>query len=303
MKYFIFLILASYVITLCSLNCQAQVTMWGRIDSTTIVNGQECYVFNYGIGNDLIGINYLLEENGYVRLYAEWHYQLGFHLYDNVSSYFIKQNPQVGDFWYGGGVDYPIKFTVIGTEIITVPAGTFLTYKVEARDTSTTNLDKVNYFADSIGEVRSLSYESDFEMVLASYTVQGGGCFPLAIGNEWLNYFLSPISVEDYNNDCPKNFNLWNAYPNPFNPSTKIKYQIPESNFVILKVYDVLGNEVATLVNEEKPAGEYEVEFNGHSDEGQNLSSGVYFYQLRIRGPETSSGQGMIQTKKMVLVK
>jgi len=72
---------------------------------------------------------------------------------------------------------------------------------------------------------------------------------------------------------------------------------------VTLKVYDVLGNEIATLVNEELSSGEYEVEFSGHSDEGQNLPSGVYFYQLRIGGPETSSGQGMIQTKKMILLK
>jgi len=71
---------------------------------------------------------------------------------------------------------------------------------------------------------------------------------------------------------------------------------------VTLKVYDILGNEVATLVNEEKPAGEYEVEFNGHSDEGQNLPagrqglpSGVYFFQLKAGS--------FIQTKKMVLLK
>jgi hypothetical protein len=60
-------------------------------------------------------------------------------------------------------------------------------------------------------------------------------------------------------------------------------------------------------VNEEKPAGNYEVEFNGHSDEsangGQNLTSGVYFYQLRVGGPETSSGQGFVETKKMLMLK
>lgn len=95
-------------------------------------------------------------------------------------------------------------------------------------------------------------------------------------------------------------FNLSQNYPNPFNPSTKIKYEIPgqarnDNILVTLKVYDVLGNEVATLVNEEKPAGDYEVEFSSHSDEGQNLSSGVYFYQL-------NTGE-FIQTKKMILIK
>jgi flagellar hook assembly protein FlgD len=72
---------------------------------------------------------------------------------------------------------------------------------------------------------------------------------------------------------------------------------------VTLKVYDILGREVATLVDEYKPAGKYEVEFRSHSDEGQNLPSGVYFYQLRVGGPETSSGHGFVQTNKMLLLK
>ena len=115
-------------------------------------------------------------------------------------------------------------------------------------------------------------------------------------------------SVEEKNEMNPKYFTLSQNYPNPFNPSTKIKFTIPqeargEKQFVTLKVYDILGNEIATLVNEELPSGNYEVEFDSHSDEGQNLPSGIYFYQLRIGGPETSSGQGFIQTKKMVLMK
>ncbi|MCW9098042.1 MAG: gliding motility-associated C-terminal domain-containing protein, partial [Ignavibacteriaceae bacterium] len=98
-------------------------------------------------------------------------------------------------------------------------------------------------------------------------------------------------------------FVLYQNYPNPFNPSTKISWQSPVGSWQSLKVYDILGNEVATLVNEYKPAGRYEIEFDGHSDEGQNMPSGVYFYQLRIKGPETISGQGIIQTKKMLLIK
>ncbi|NWF49889.1 MAG: hypothetical protein HXY49_05035 [Ignavibacteriaceae bacterium] len=71
----------------------------------------------------------------------------------------------------------------------------------------------------------------------------------------------------------------------------------------LLDVYDILGREITTLVDEYKPAGSYEVGFSGHSDEDQNLSSGVYYYQLRIRSPEINSGQGIIQTKKMILMK
>ncbi len=88
----------------------------------------------------------------------------------------------------------------------------------------------------------------------------------------------------------PTEFSLSQNYPNPFNPSTKISFNLAETGFISLIVYDVLGNEVSTLVNEEKPAGEYEVEFSGNG-----LTSGVYFYQLR-----TGS---FIQTKKMILMK
>ena len=85
-------------------------------------------------------------------------------------------------------------------------------------------------------------------------------------------------------------FQLSQNFPNPFNPSTKIGYQIPNISFVTIKVYDVLGNEIKTLVNEEKPAGIYEIDFNA-----TDISSGIYFYQLK-----TGS---YIETKKMLLLK
>jgi len=88
----------------------------------------------------------------------------------------------------------------------------------------------------------------------------------------------------------PISYSLNQNYPNPFNPVTTIKYQIPELSFVTLKVYDVLGNEIATLVNDEKPAGSYEVEFDG-----TELTSGVYFYRL-LAG-------SFVETKKMILMK
>jgi len=92
-------------------------------------------------------------------------------------------------------------------------------------------------------------------------------------------------------------FNLEQNYPNPFNPSTNIGFRIADRGFVTLKVYDILGNEIATLVNEVLSAGEYEVEFNAtsHSGEVRSLPSGIYFYQIK-----TGS---FIQTKKMVLTK
>jgi len=101
------------------------------------------------------------------------------------------------------------------------------------------------------------------------------------------------VSIED--NQLPIEFNLEQNYPNPFNPMTIIKYQIPEISFVTLKVFDLLGNEIASLVNEEKPNGSYEVEFNSHSSSVRKLTSGVYFYQLKTRN--------YLATKKMILIK
>ena len=109
----------------------------------------------------------------------------------------------------------------------------------------------------------------------------------------------SPTSVEFEGDANPMEYSLFQNYPNPFNPTTKIKFTIPsvitsgakQSQMVSVRVFDILGNEVAILVNEEKEPGTYEVEFSGVA--GQ--ASGVYFYQLRAGS--------FIQTKKMVFLK
>jgi hypothetical protein len=88
----------------------------------------------------------------------------------------------------------------------------------------------------------------------------------------------------------PNSFHLSQNYPNPFNPFTKITYSVPQLSFIMLKVYDVLGNEITTLVNEEKPAGSYEVEIDG-----RKLSSGIYYYKIQANN--------FIKTKKMLLLK
>jgi hypothetical protein len=114
---------------------------------------------------------------------------------------------------------------------------------------------------------------------------------------------IDPVTNLKENINTILSFTLAQNFPNPFNPTTKIKYTIPTSTvssplpkgrtkegFITLKVYDVLGNELSTLVNEEKPAGEYETEFVG-----TGLPSGIYFYQLRAGS--------YLETKKMVLLR
>jgi plastocyanin len=98
-----------------------------------------------------------------------------------------------------------------------------------------------------------------------------------------------PVGVSDDELIAEK-FELKQNYPNPFNPSTRISYAIPSASFVNLKVYDIIGNEIAVLVNEEKQAGNYQIDFDA-----TELTGGVYFYQL-LTGP-------FIETKEMILMK
>jgi hypothetical protein len=96
--------------------------------------------------------------------------------------------------------------------------------------------------------------------------------------------------VVSVNNALAKSFKLFAPYPNPFNPNTTIKFSIPAASNVSLKIYDIIGNEVASLVNGRKEAGEYEVDFNA-----KNLPSGIYFSTLR--------SNGNTQTQKLILMK
>ncbi|HMQ78212.1 MAG TPA: T9SS type A sorting domain-containing protein [Ignavibacteria bacterium] len=142
--------------------------------------------------------------------------------------------------------------------IIGVTAGTYtltvqrLGYETEARQIviGTANLDTVNFYLDT----------------------------------------LNVIGIVNINTGVPGNFSLEQNYPNPFNPQTRIKFSITGSTFAELKIFDILGREVKTLVNENLRAGEYEVTFSA-----VNLPSGVYFYRLKTTE--------FTETKKMVLIK
>ncbi len=109
--------------------------------------------------------------------------------------------------------------------------------------------------------------------------------------------------IENYYFNLPKSFDLSQNYPNPFNPETTIKYSLPsnvksETENVKLLIYDVLGKEVITIVNQKQKPGNYKVTWDA-----SNQTSGVYFYKLEIGDPESSSGQVFVKTKKMMLIK
>ena len=97
-------------------------------------------------------------------------------------------------------------------------------------------------------------------------------------------------SVEQTSDQTPAEFKLTQNYPNPFNPSTIIKFAIPQSEFVTMKVYDVLGREVSTIVNQSLTAGSYEVNFDA-----SNLAAGMYIYQIKAGN--------FVSAKKMMLLK
>ena len=107
------------------------------------------------------------------------------------------------------------------------------------------------------------------------------------IDNDGQFEYSKTIEV-DFNS--PKIFGLSQNYPNPFNPSTKISWQLPVSSYVSLKIYDILGNELITLVNEQKEAGYYEINFNGSA-----FTSGFYVYRL--------TAGDFVSTKKMLMIK
>lgn len=98
------------------------------------------------------------------------------------------------------------------------------------------------------------------------------------------------VTAVESKDNIPSDFVLGQNYPNPFNPTTTIKYQLREDGFVTIKVFNVLGKEIATLVNREQSAGNQEVKFDG-----SKLASGIYFYRMQ-------SGS-FSQTKKLIMLK
>jgi len=198
---------------------------------------------------------------------------------------YYKKNAQPGETWEIMIPGRPIFYTILGT-IQTDIFDTTVTGKILKEDFG---LEHWNYvWTEEFGKLSKKNMQGVIVYSLLACVIDG------------IVYGDTSFTALSVNTSEPVfNYKLFNNYPNPFNPSTKIKFTISQSviasetkqsQLVTLKVYDVLGNEVATLVNEEKPAGEYEVVFAG-----EGLATGIYFTQLKA---------GIIVlTKKMVLLK
>ena len=219
----------------------------------------------------------------------------------------LNQYLETEPFWVNdnSGFEYTVLYGIVDTAVIPgmFSQGEQIRFRVELIDHSTSQVLEV--FDDVIYDQNNLA---DFENILYHVNTQGLGQRSVKLRltiEENINPELSMVDIVDNESvlgkiknkeikylgvDIPKEFALEQNYPNPFNPVTIIKYQLPKDGMVTLKVYDILGAEVATLVNEEKIVGRYEVSFDA-----SRLASGVYIYRLQAN--EYTS------VKKMILLK
>lgn len=233
-------------------------------------NGKTYYILNR---YDLAEGKILRADSSYIIYYDENEFD---------EDTLFRFNAEVGDYWF---VDFGITFIV---DLMSIDAITFFEFQTTVYEFKLDGLIQsfvwlsykfgpIQYY--SPGEPPGTSSTSILLLGCKIDSIQYGN--PVSVNPE-------PLSLNEYF--------LSQNYPNPFNPSTKIRFTIPvtlsevEGSVVTLKIYDVLGNEIVTLVNEEKPSGEYDVQFNG-----TGLTSGVYFYQLKAGN--------YIETKKMVLLR
>ena len=179
-----------------------------------------------------------------------------------------------------------------------------ISFKVELIDNQTNEiletLDEITYSKNNVAQYNNLGYQVNLSglgerTVKLKLGINTSGEFGYSLSNRLSDQNLlakDNYQDKDINSDLSNvtEYALEQNYPNPFNPRTTIKYQLPQDGLVTLKIYDVLGSEIATLVNEQKAAGKYEVNFDASS-----LSSGVYIYKIQAGN--------FINSKKMILIK
>ncbi|HEX9653213.1 MAG TPA: T9SS type A sorting domain-containing protein [bacterium] len=204
---------------------------------------------------------------------------------------------------YGDSVESMPRFTADAQSFVDASGfgSTNISEAITFSDGPQANTADVTEFYESGGDVLTAlpnldragePFDFTYPQAAASYSAGING---LPLGD--LNWFgLAPVSVEDdHNPGLPSTVRLLNNYPNPFNPSTNIAYVLPNSALVKLTIYNIMGQKIRTLVNENQSAGEHRLEWNGTDDNGRTVSSGVYLYRLET--------PGAVQTHKMLLLK
>ncbi|HEY6437652.1 MAG TPA: T9SS type A sorting domain-containing protein, partial [Ignavibacteriaceae bacterium] len=231
--------------------------------------------------------------NGHTISYKFWLSALA----EEISDYTANYASGNGSFESEGTAI--VEFTsVLPVELVSFTAD-FLDNKVRLRWQTATEINNYGFEVErklnendwnSLGFVEGYGNSSSPKAYLfTDNTLVGGSKFQYRlkqIDTDGQFKYSDIVEVEI----LPDRFDLFQNYPNPFNPTTKIRYQLPVESKVVIKIYDILGSEVVTLLNEEKEPGSYEVEFNATS-----LSSGTYIYRI-VAGD-------FVEMKKMVLMK
>ncbi len=170
---------------------------------------------------------------------------------------------------------------------------THLKYDVEySKNADFTNAVKISGVNEPFAKIDGLDKNSKYYWRVTSKNNNGSQSLYSSVGSFSTG---NVTSVDPEQQVIPANFELAQNYPNPFNPTTSIKYSIPNNNFVSIKVYDMLGREIATLVNDYKNAGNHTINWNGEDNSGQKVASGTYIYRI--------TAGNFVATKKMVLLK
>jgi hypothetical protein len=251
---------------------------------------QKCKVRLRQYSSALAGFQQIINNNpySYEALVAKWDY-MATHLLDSLSS--------GGE--SGEGDDPHDKFTKEQRQVIKTSVSTALLDTKIKEEKKIEVLTVLANIGNSLASAQ-LQLKKTLKEVSRPQTPHSIMEHVKIVNNDIQKVFGNPNRKnEKINNIVPKEFRLSQNYPNPFNPVTKIQYDLPKDVKVKLIIYDILGREVIRLVNNDfKQAGRYTVEFNGN-----NYASGVYFYRIEAGDPSTRSGQGFVQSKKMVLVK
>ena len=206
------------------------------------------------------------------------------------------------------GVQYGITDSVLCSSVLN--SGQYISFKVELLDAVTNNVldvfDEVSYTGNNVYQYNNLGYkvnlsgigEKSVKLRLVTDTnSEFGFGFSNRIADQSMLVKVGFKTINYKGDAVVKEYALEQNYPNPFNPGTTIRYQLPKDGLVTLKIYDILGSEIATLVNEEKIAGKYEVNFDA-----SNLASGVYVYRIAIHSGKLQAGE-FVNSKKMILLK
>jgi hypothetical protein len=206
------------------------------------------------------------------------------------------------------GVQYGITDSVLCSSVLN--SGQYISFKVELLDAVTNNVldvfDEVSYTGNNVYQYNNLGYkvnlsgigEKSVKLRLVTDTnSEFGFGFSNRIADQSMLVKVGFKTINYKGDAVVKEYALEQNYPNPFNPGTTIRYQLPKDGLVTLKIYDILGSEIATLVNEEKIAGKYEVNFDA-----SNLASGVYVYRIAIQSGKLQAGE-FVNSKKMILLK